>query len=133
MPMKKTTKTTKNNVSASSANKKKTVKTIGNTQTLLDFVVKKLDAGKADALTVLDIQGKSSLADYLVLATGTSSRHVIALIHNLAEDLKKKGIKPVSDGMNGDGAWVVLDLGDIIVHVFNPETRQHYALEEIWA
>lgn len=103
------------------------------TQSLLDFVVAKLDSGKADKITVLDLKGKSTLADYMVIASGTSSRHVLALVHNLAEDLKKKGIKSMSDGESGDGTWVVLDLGDIIVHIFNPEARNHYALEEIWA
>lgn len=103
------------------------------TQSLLDFVVAKLDSGKADKITVLDLKGKSTLADYMVIASGTSSRHVLALVHNLAEDLKKKGITSMSDGESGDGTWVVLDLGDIIVHIFNPEARNHYALEEIWA
>ncbi len=103
------------------------------TQSLLGFVVAKLDSGKADKITVLDLKGKSTLADYMVIASGTSSRHVLALVHNLAEDLKKKGIKSMSDGESGDGTWVVLDLGDIIVHIFNPEARNHYALEEIWA
>lgn len=129
--MKKTSKTAKKTTLSSVKTKKK--KATDSIQDMLDFIVKKLDSGKAEALTVLDIQGKSSLADYLVLATGTSSRHVMALIHNLAEDLKKKGIKPVSDGMHGDGSWVVLDLGDIIVHVLNPEARLHFSLEEIWS
>ena len=138
MPVKKTTKVVKEPKKGTVrqktvAPKTKKAKPADGTKDLLDFVVQKLDDGKAGALTVIDIQGKSSLSDYLVLATGTSSRHVMALIHNLAEDLKKKGIRPVTDGMHGDGSWVVLDLGDIIVHVLNPEARTHFALEEIWA
>ncbi len=104
-----------------------------NLKTILDFVVKKLDDGKAENITVLDLQGKSTLTDYMVIASGTSTRHVMALVHNLGEDLKKKGIASKGDGATGDGAWVVLDLGDIIVHVFHPEARSHYALEDVWA
>lgn len=101
-------------------------------QSLLDFAVQKLDAGKADKITVLDLKGKSTLADYMVIASGTSSRHVLALAHNLSEELKKQGVRSFIDGASGDGAWVVLDLGDIIVHVFNPDARAYYALEEMW-
>lgn len=119
----------KKSKTSGAGNKKRVVNPV---QSLLDFVVQKLDAGKADKITVLDLKGKSTLADYMVIASGTSSRHVLALVHNLAEDLKKKGIRSVSDGAAGDGAWVVLDLGDVIVHVFNPESRAYYALEEIW-
>ena len=99
---------------------------------ILDFVVKKLDDGKAENLTVLDIREKSSMADMIVIGTGTSSRHVMALAHNLATELKKKKIKPLNDCHQGDGCWAVVDLGDIIIHIFTQAARTEYNLEELW-
>lgn len=100
---------------------------------VLDFAVKKLDDGKAENLTVLDIREKSSMADTIVIGTGTSSRHVMALAHNLVTELKKKKIKPLNDCHQGDGCWAVVDLGDIIIHLFTADARQEYNLEELWA
>ncbi|MDR2902471.1 MAG: ribosome silencing factor [Lactobacillales bacterium] len=101
-------------------------------RTLVDFVVKKLDAGKANDIQIIDLKGRSSLADYLVIASGTSTRHVIALGRNLEQELKKKSYRPHLEGDKSSGNWVVLDLSDIIVHIFNPESRAYYSLEEIW-
>lgn len=80
----------------------------------------------------IDLAGRVSFADYLVIASGTSSRHVMALVTNLAVELKNKGYRPRIEGRQGEGNWVVLDMGDIIVHVFNPETRTYYSLENMW-
>ncbi len=99
---------------------------------LIDTVVSKLEAGKAVDLISIDLNGRASFADYLVIASGTSSRHVMALVQNLARDLKKEGISARIEGEGGDGNWVVLDLGTIIVHVFNPESRSYYDLEGMW-
>ena len=98
----------------------------------MDFIIKKLDDGKAENIVSLNIQSKSSMADYMVIATGTSTRHVLALCHNLAIELKKKGLFIPSDYCQGNGGWIVLDLGDIIIHTFTEEMRLYYGLEELW-
>ena len=91
-----------------------------------------MDNGKAVDLLKIDLAGKVSFADYLVIASGISSRHVMGLVNNLASELKKQGYQPRIEGKSGEGNWVVLDLDDIIVHVFNPDTRSYYALEQMW-
>lgn len=96
------------------------------------FVTQKLDGGKAVNLKVINLTGRASWTDYLVIASGTSSRHVLAMAHNLQEELKKMGYRPRLEGLNTAGNWVVLDMESIIVHLFNPESRLYYALEEIW-
>lgn len=83
-------------------------------------------------MITIDLAGRASFADYLVIASGTSSRHVMALVENLATDLRAMGYKARIEGKGGDGNWVVLDLNDIIVHVFNPESRNYYSLEDMW-
>lgn len=99
---------------------------------LLAFVTHKLDEGKALDITTIDLAGKTSFADYLVIATGTSTRHVMGLMTNLSADMKKAGYRVQVSGDSGDGNWVVVDLIDIVVHLFTPETRDFYSLEEIW-
>lgn len=75
---------------------------------------------------------KASFTDFLIVASGISSRHVIALARNLEDKLRSLGYRPHIEGENGSGNWVVLDMGYIIVHIFNPESRAYYALEEFW-
>lgn len=94
--------------------------------------MEQLDNGKAVDLLKIDLAGRVSFADYLVIASGTSSRHVMGLVNNLAVSLRQKGYHPVIEGKSGSGNWVVLDLKDVIVHVFNPETRAYYALDKLW-
>ena len=100
---------------------------------LADRLVASLEDDKAENLIVIDLQGKSSLADVMILASGRSARHVSALADHLSEIVKERtGTAPKLEGMpNAD--WVLLDLGDIIVHLFRPEVREFYNLEKIWA
>ena len=76
--------------------------------------------------------GRAGFADYLIIATGTSTRHVMALADNLAKDLKRSERLVQVEGKNSDGKWVVVDTGDVIVHLFTEETREYYALEHMW-
>ena len=99
---------------------------------LLDFVSHKLDEGKAENIVSIDLAGKTSFADYLMIATGTSSRHVLGLANNLATDLKKAGYRVQVAGDTGDGHWIVIDVIDIVIHLFTQEARDFYRLEEIW-
>lgn len=101
------------------------------TDKLVDLIEKTLSAGKAEDLVVLDLRGKSSLADYLVVATGRSARHAIALAEQVQLRLKKTGCPATLEGEE-KGEWVIVDAGDVITHVFVPEARQLYCIEELW-
>ena len=99
---------------------------------LLAFILKFLDDGKALDVLSIDLKGKTSLADYLVVASGSSTRQVNALAVTLAEKLKEKHISCRIEGKQGTGEWMIIDLGDIIVHIFHPQTRAFYEIEELW-
>ncbi len=99
---------------------------------LLTFITKKLDEGKAEEIATIDLEGKTSLADFLVVASGTSARHIFGLANNLMTDLKKAGYAAKISGENGEGNWVLIDVVDIIVHLFTPQTRTLYDLEGLW-
>jgi len=91
-----------------------------------------LDAGKAEDIISINIGSRSALADYMIIAGGTSARHVMALADNLLRDLKQWGVKHIkTEGLSG-GDWVLIDAGDVIIHLFRPETRAFYRLEHMW-
>lgn len=91
-----------------------------------------LDEGKAEDILALNISARSALADYMVIAGGTSARHLSALADRLAEALKAAGQKELR--MEGAGSdWLLIDAGDVIIHLFRPEARAFYRLEKIWA
>jgi ribosome silencing factor RsfS/YbeB/iojap len=101
--------------------------------TLLARIRASLDADKAEDIVTIDLEGRSSVADALVIATGRSARHVSAIAENLARKLKEAGYgtRPV-DGLN-QGDWVLVDAGDVIVHIFRAEVRAYYDLEGMWS
>jgi len=92
-----------------------------------------LDEDKAEDIVVIDLEGRSSLADALVIATGRSPRHVAAIAEHLARRLKDAGYgtRPINGAQQGD--WVLVDAGDVIVHVFRSEVRDYYDLEGMWS
>jgi ribosome-associated protein len=100
---------------------------------LLKRIVASLEDDKAEDIVTIDLAGRSSLCDAAVVASGRSSRHVTAIADHLARRLKEEGYgtRPVSGGAQGD--WVLVDAGDVIVHVFRPEVRDYYDLEGMWA
>src|SRR5262249_890609 len=100
---------------------------------LLARILKSLDDDKADDIVTIDLRGRSSLADALVIASGTSSRHVGAMAEHLGERLKDAGYGTAKVEGLAQGDWVVLDAGDAIVHIFRPEVRDYYDLEGIWS
>ena len=99
---------------------------------LLNKINKILDAKKAIKLKTIDIKEKSSIADYMVIATGTSSTHIKSLADNVEEDLKKEEIYPNKIEGYNTNSWILMDYGDIIVNIFTPEEREKYNLEELW-
>ena len=98
---------------------------------LLDLVIKTLDADKAEDIVSIDMMGRSPMADFMVVASGRSNRHVAAIAEHLAEALKKDGLKCRVEGLQ-QGDWVLIDAVDIIIHVFRPEVREFYNLEKMW-
>ena len=98
---------------------------------ILEIVETSLDDGKAENVVVIDLKGKTSIANRMVIASGTSDRHVISLAQRVQENLKAAGYKSVSEGENR-GDWVLIDAYDVIVHIFRPEVRDFYNLEKMW-
>jgi ribosome silencing factor RsfS/YbeB/iojap len=100
---------------------------------LLALVRRSLDDDKAEDVVVIDLKGKSSFADYMVIASGRSNRQVVAIADHLAEKLKQAGhgYIPIEGKQGGD--WVLVDAGDVVAHIFRPEPRAFYALEKMWA
>jgi len=99
---------------------------------LLDLVTGSLDDDKAEDIVAIDLAGKSSVGDHMVIASGRSTRQVSAMADHLIGKLKQSGSRRVNvEGLNS-GDWVLIDAGDIIVHLFRPEVREFYALEKMW-
>lgn len=100
---------------------------------LLERIRGSLDDDKAEDIVTIELEGRSSLADALVIATGRSSRHVASIAEHLARRLKDAGYgtRPVNGASQGD--WVLVDAGDVIVHVFRAEVRDYYDLEGMWS
>ncbi len=91
-----------------------------------------LDKEKLHEVVVIPLKGKSQEADYMIVASGTSARQVVSASEKLIEELKSKfGIIPRAEGLAG-AFWVLVDAGDIIIHIFRPEVREYYQLEKMW-
>lgn len=102
-------------------------------EALEQLVVDALEDRKARDLRVLDVREQSSVTDVMVIASGTSGRQVQAMAEHVVEQSKAVGIQPL--GVEGEeyGDWVVVDLGDVVVHVMRPEVRDFYNLEKLWS
>ena len=100
---------------------------------ILDIAVKSLDDGKAEDIVVMDLQGKTSIANYMIIASGTSQRHVAALAEQVQMKLKAAGYKTESEGGEKKADWVLIDAFDVIIHIFKPEVREFYNLEKMWS
>lgn len=98
----------------------------------IDTVLASLEDSKAENIVSIDIQGKSSLGDYMVIASGRSHRHVSAVADHLLKALKDAGLGNARVEGLASADWVLIDSGDIIVHVFRPEVREFYNLEKMW-
>jgi ribosome-associated protein len=100
---------------------------------LQQFIIDKLEDSKAQDIVSLNVRGKSSITDCMVICTGTSSRHLMSVADKLVDDCRKAGIMPL--GVEGQGVsdWVVVDLGEVMVHVMQEESRRMYELEKLWS
>ena len=100
---------------------------------LLKRILVSLDDDKAENIVTIDLEGRTALCDAAVIASGRSSRHVSAMAEHLARRLKESGYgtRPISGQAQGD--WVLVDAGDVIVHLFRPEVRDYYDLEGMWS
>lgn len=91
-----------------------------------------LEDDKAVDIVIIDLAGKTEIADFMVIASGQSTRQVGAMANNLSQRLKKSGVKEVTIEGVGQSDWVLIDAGDVLVHLFRPEVRDFYALEKLW-
>lgn len=99
---------------------------------LLDHVLRSLDDDKAEDVVTIDLRGRSSVADHMVICSGRSSRQVGAIAEKLVERLKTDCGQSAKIEGKDQGDWVLIDAGDVIVHVFRPEVRDFYQLEKMW-
>lgn len=97
-----------------------------------NLIEKSLDADKAEDIVSINLNDQTGLADYMIIATGTSSRHVKALADKIIERLGETGIKNIKMEGAAQSDWIAIDTGDIIVHLFRPEVRSFYNLEKMW-
>lgn len=102
------------------------------TQQLLDTALEALSDLKAKDVVALDVRAMTSLADVMVIASGTSSRHVKSLADNVVEKIKAAGFRPLGQEGEQDSEWILIDLAGVIVHVMLPATRAFYDLERLW-
>ena len=97
------------------------------------IILNTLDSNKALDIVSIDLENKSSIADYMIIASGTSSRHIQALSEQVLEKFKISGIKNCKIEGKESNDWKLIDGIDVIVHIFNPEKRKFYELEKIWS
>lgn len=99
---------------------------------LKNLVIRALEEIKAVDIRVLDVGRLTTVTDYMVIASGTSDRQIRALADNVVKVVKEKGVQPLGLEGQQESEWVLVDLGDVIVHIMNPSTRAYYQLEKLW-
>ncbi|MFD1625910.1 ribosome silencing factor [Azospirillum griseum] len=130
--MQEVTAITTHTETAASAAQPVAVPLIPEVQDLKALIEQALDEDQADGVTVIDLAGKATFADYMIVASGRNTRHVGAMATKLTEKLKQAGFRYVeTEGME-QCDWVLVDAGDIIVHLFKPEVRTFYNIEKMW-
>ena len=106
---------------------------MNNISDLKSAVINTLDHNKAQDIVTIDLKDKSSMADYMIIASGTSSRHIQSLSEQVLEKLKDNGIKNSKIEGKESSEWKLVDGIDLIIHIFHPEKRKFYELEKIWS
>lgn len=100
---------------------------------LKDKVIAQIEETKAENLVILDVRGKTSITDYIVIASGASSRQVKSIANIVADGLKEDNVKVLGKEGEDVGEWVLLDLGDLVLHIMQPSIREYYDLEKLWS
>ncbi|PHM55786.1 hypothetical protein Xsto_01636 [Xenorhabdus stockiae] len=100
---------------------------------LQQFIIDKLEDSKAQDIVSIDVRGKSSITDCMLICTGTSSRHLMSVADNLVDDCREAGIMPLGVEGQGISDWIVVDLGEVMVHVMQEDSRRMYELEKLWS
>lgn len=103
------------------------------TNEILDVVVKVLDDNKAEEITVLDVHEQTTVTHWMVICSATSKRHANALGDYLLTKLKSQGIHPLGVEGENTSEWLLVDLGDLVIHIMLPEARKFYSLEKLWS
>ncbi|SHJ95001.1 ribosome-associated protein [Anaerobranca californiensis DSM 14826] len=99
---------------------------------LTQTITKAIDDKKGEDIKILDLQGLTEIADYFIIATGNTQSHLKSICDFIEEKVKEKGITPIRIQGYDEAVWIVIDYGDIVVHLFNPEAREYYQLEKFW-
>lgn len=104
-----------------------------NIDEMKELIIHALEDLKAVEVCVLDVHEMTSVTDIMIIASGTSNRHVKSIANNVVDKVKEKGVRPL--GLEGDQAseWILVDLGDVVVHIMKPEVRDFYNLEKLWS
>ncbi len=100
---------------------------------ILTLVTDELTKNKGQEISIINVQDRTSIADFMVIVTSTSSRHSYALSNYVSEKIKQAGLKPLGFEGDKESEWVLLDLGDIIVHLMTTQARELYQLEKLWS
>ena len=100
---------------------------------LKQLVITAIEDLKGEDIRELDVKGKTSVTDMMIIASGTSSRHVKSIANNVVVEAKESGVRPLGVEGEEQGEWVLVDLGDVIVHVMQAQTREFYDLERLWS
>lgn len=103
-----------------------------NINKLVDITLNALNDNKAIDINVFDVTNLTTISDYMIIASGRSSRQVSAIADKVVEAAKENNIQPLGVEGRREGEWVLVDLGDIIVHIMHPECREYYQLEKLW-
>ena len=99
---------------------------------LRDIAVERIDDAKGRETTVNDVRGMTDITDFMIIASGTSDRHVNAIAERVAEGMRDVGLKPVGTEGQDDAEWIVLDYGDLVVHIMQQSVRDYYDLDGLW-
>lgn len=103
-----------------------------NIKKLIDIILTALNNAKALDVTVFEVSKLTSISDYMIIASGRSSRQVSSLADKVVEAAKENDLQPLGVEGKTEGEWVLVDLGDVIVHIMQPDTREYYQLEKLW-
>ena len=128
----KSSKTSSAKTSRKTSTKAAALKAQSDADKTLNMILSRLDDMKAEETVTIDLRGKSAFSDYMIVTSGRANRHVGAIAENVAKGLKEAGIQNIHIEGLPNCDWVLIDSGDVVVHVFRPEVREFYNLERLW-